>query len=712
MKIYSSFAFFALTSIANFLVLVFLAGTNRLATNDEARHISAGIFHWRNGGFELANDVPPLARMVAVMPLLPLNVRSNQAVPEARHPDVAADTLDRELNHAGEFLHLNPEPFNLVLLARMTGFGWWLLGALVIFSWASAIYGGKSGYLGVVLWSSCPIVLGFEQIATPELPAAVACLAATYAFRGHLLLPSWNKSLLVGLLLGVALLTDFASLALLVIFPLLGLASRLGRGDCPSPPAEFRNRVLRGGLTIGSCLGVVNMGYGFDRSGSPLAAFDFASRALAGTQRPVGEPRLGTATGNRFRRSRIGRAIVPVPAEYLEGLDRRWHEWETPHLRDGEDKGPVEVGGRSPSAVGGDWPVSLRIILLGCLILAAKRHPGDPPLAEELTLWVPASVFMAMSTRVVDLLPPASGTLLAIPFAIIIAGGVNSYWSSKRRVMNWLAIGLSAWCVGDCMKTTHDRFFPPNRTTRFRQDLVRQGRKVGLDLPESRMSSGTGSGERGLIYRTFTDSIGDQVNYALHVPKSYRGDRPFPLILFLHGWGDRKKSPTDRMYAEVGLPFTLKYRSIDFLVVCPQGLSGIWKANGDDARKAMELLAYIQKQYRVDPKRISLTGLSSGGSGVWALAAQDPSRWAAIVPVAGSCDPDQAPPLKDLPCWCFHNRYDKGPPAQQPRQMIEALKRLGGSPLYTEYSDTNHGAWERAYVLPELYDWLSRQRTP
>ncbi len=121
----------------------------------------------------------------------------------------------------------------------------------------------------------------------------------------------------------------------------------------------------------------------------------------------------------------------------------------------------------------------------------------------------------------------------------------------------------------------------------------------------------------------------------------------------------------------------------------------------------------MQHEFRVNPKRISLTGLSSGGDGVWGLAAKYPDRWAAIVPVAsGGGDPAQAARFKRIPCWCFHNRYDEDAPVAGPREMIKALRTAGGSPRYTEYRDTNHNAGERAYILSDLFEWMSRQRLP
>ena len=127
----------------------------------------------------------------------------------------------------------------------------------------------------------------------------------------------------------------------------------------------------------------------------------------------------------------------------------------------------------------------------------------------------------------------------------------------------------------------------------------------------------------------------------------------------------------------------------------------------------MELLDAVERDYRVNPGRVYLTGLSSGGTGVWDLAAAYPRRWAAIVPVASfPQNPGQASLIKGIPCWCFHDRYDGGCSVEKVRAMIAALRAAGGRPKYTEYLDVNHGAWDRAYNAPELFDWLSRQRRP
>ncbi len=137
----------------NFIILIYLSGTNRLAANDEARDISAGVSHWRDGGFELANDTPPIARMMAVLPLLSLGVKSEPPGSIGAAPGDVEDVRDRELYHAGRFSHINPEPFNLIFLARMTNYLWWLLGRG---SSSAGPAGSTANRRGISVWSCGP----------------------------------------------------------------------------------------------------------------------------------------------------------------------------------------------------------------------------------------------------------------------------------------------------------------------------------------------------------------------------------------------------------------------------------------------------------------------------------------------------------------------------------------------------------------------------
>jgi pimeloyl-ACP methyl ester carboxylesterase len=701
-------------ALCNFALALFLISTSKLATLEEARGMAAGVTHWCMDDFEPANDVPPLARMVGVLPLLQRGCRPEYvSLKTVSTWGGGPDLRERELNFAGRFAKRNARGHNFCYQPRMMNLLWWLIGAGAVLRWSGRLYGGIAGVFALVVWSFVPVVLDHESLATPELPAAVACAAATYSFRCYLLRPTWERTIVSGVLLGIAELVEFVSLILVVIWPLMILVHRLAQRRGIPGIAEARPRPLQVAVALALSVWVINMGYAFKGSGSPLGHIEFVGTTLKEDAPPSDQPATGQGLGNPFRDKWLGRVRLPLPMEYVRGLQRRWDERETAGARRIEEE---RTGGAARSRwtrLGGRLPIGIWLMMLVSLALLVSQQPCSAPAAEELVLWLPAAAFLTMPAQAIGPLSPDLGILLATPFVGIIASKVASFGWASRTKGRWLALGLTAFTAGELIVNVRDNCLPIGRRTRFRQDLVRQSRKWGLAVPEPRTSVGTGTEERGLLYRTFVDSRGFEMNYAIYVPVSYRGDRSYPLIVFLHGHGERGSSdPSNRMYTEVGLPFTLKYRPIDFLVLCPQGQSGGWVADDDDVRRTMELLDAVQKEYRVDAKRISLTGLSSGGAGVCEVAVRYPDRWSALAPVAGWGDPGLAASIKHIPCWCFHNRYDAFHPVDEPRKLIENLRALGAHPRYTEYLDTNHNAGERAYVLPELYDWLERQRLP
>lgn len=224
--------------------------------------------------------------------------------------------------------------------------------------------------------------------------------------------------------------------------------------------------------------------------------------------------------------------------------------------------------------------------------------------------------------------------------------------------------------------------------------------------------------DRGFLNRTYKDANGKEYQYVLFVPHDYKGDKPSPLILFLHGAGEReggKKAPV-----EVGIGPAIKKLGEEhfrFFVLIPRcganpgkPIPANWGADGPDAQRALAMLDEVQKDYKIDAKRIYLSGLSMGGFGTWSLAAKYPDRWAAIVPICGGGKPADAEKIKDIPCWCFHGADDPTVPAARSREMVEALKKAGGHPKYDEYPGVQHNSWDRAYATRELYEWLLQQQ--
>jgi predicted peptidase len=214
----------------------------------------------------------------------------------------------------------------------------------------------------------------------------------------------------------------------------------------------------------------------------------------------------------------------------------------------------------------------------------------------------------------------------------------------------------------------------------------------------------------GFLDRVYKSESGES-KYVLFVPHSYDGSKEYPLILFLHGAGE---SGTDgKKQVTVGLGPAIKKQEKDFpfITIFPQANSKTtvgkrWYANSPDGKQALAILDEVMRTYKVDPKRIYLTGLSMGGFGTWDIAATYPDKFAAIAPICGGGDPSKAKALAKLPIWNFHGDADKVVPVELSRRMIAAIKEAGGEPKYDEYPGVGHNSWDKAYANPELYKWL------
>lgn len=219
----------------------------------------------------------------------------------------------------------------------------------------------------------------------------------------------------------------------------------------------------------------------------------------------------------------------------------------------------------------------------------------------------------------------------------------------------------------------------------------------------------------GFIDKTFKNDDGTESPYVVFVPHGYDGTKEYPTILFLHGAGETKNpnaKKDGKMPVEVGIGPAIKKREKEFpfIVVIPRAEGFGWGADGKNAKRALAMLDEVQKAYKTDAKRQYLSGLSMGGMGTWSVAAAHPDRWAAIVPICGRGDTKTAEKMKDIPCWCFHGDADASVKVEGSREMIEALKKAGGKPKYTEYPGVGHNSWDKAYATDELYTWLLEQK--
>lgn len=185
-----------------------------------------------------------------------------------------------------------------------------------------------------------------------------------------------------------------------------------------------------------------------------------------------------------------------------------------------------------------------------------------------------------------------------------------------------------------------------------------------------------------------------------------RGEARWPLLLFLHGSGERGN---DVARVKVHGPPKIADRDPNFPFIL---VSPLLPAEQDwDVDKLDRILARIMRTLPVDPARVYLTGLSRGGHATWRWAAAEPTRFAAIAPVAGRGDPATACALKDLPVWALHGDRDDVVTPEGSFAMARAIRGCGGRmSRLTIYPDLGHNAWDPAYDDPELYFWLLSHR--
>ncbi len=196
-----------------------------------------------------------------------------------------------------------------------------------------------------------------------------------------------------------------------------------------------------------------------------------------------------------------------------------------------------------------------------------------------------------------------------------------------------------------------------------------------------------------------------QMGYLLYLPKDYDKQELWPLLLFLHGAGERgddlelvkKHGPPKLIAAGKDFPF---------IVVSPQCPKERWW----EPIELVALLDELSSKYKVDSDRIYVTGLSMGGFGSWRLASYAPDKFAAIAPICGGGEKYWTRRFAHLPVWAFHGAKDTGVPPERSQMMVDELKKKGGNPKLTIYPESGHDSWTETYNNPKFYEWLLVQK--
>jgi hypothetical protein len=352
-----------------FAGLLSVGGYLQAPNPDEVAHLPSGMSHWRFERFELYRVNPPLVRMMAAVPLLGADSNMDWKVWVDGSPYARA-----EFSVGRQFIRSNGEhSFWYFTLARWACIPLLLWGGWVCFLWSRELFGTAGGLVSLTLYCFCPNMLAWGATITPDAGAAALGLVAGYAFWCWLKKPDWGTAFFAALALGLAELTKTTWIVLFALWPLVWAvwrwqfraATKIGsrgvpaasHGSGPDDSNAESTHPNAGGIepenavTIASpaddapivanipdrksappplkqlafilCFGVylINLGYGFEDSLTPLGEFRFISHTLSGEE----TPREGA---NRFEDSWLGSIPVPLPKNYVLGIDVQRRDFE------------------------------------------------------------------------------------------------------------------------------------------------------------------------------------------------------------------------------------------------------------------------------------------------------------------------------------------------------------------------------------------------
>lgn len=228
---------------------------------------------------------------------------------------------------------------------------------------------------------------------------------------------------------------------------------------------------------------------------------------------------------------------------------------------------------------------------------------------------------------------------------------------------------------------------------------------------------------------------GDTLRYRLLLPQDYDPDKAYPLILFLHGAGERGYDNRKQLIHGANL-FLQPQNRTDFpaIIVFPQCEQNDFWANvsfviNDSTKKrdfvfseagaptrAMEKLLgwlpVLEQSYKIKKEQRYVMGLSMGGMGTFELVKRKPRYFAAAIPICGGANPNTAGTIRETAFWVFHGEKDDVVPLKYSEQMVTALGQFAqrAEVNFTVYSNTGHNSWDKAFAEPELLSWLFSQQ--
>jgi len=245
--------------------------------------------------------------------------------------------------------------------------------------------------------------------------------------------------------------------------------------------------------------------------------------------------------------------------------------------------------------------------------------------------------------------------------------------------------------------------------------FLRRALLAGLAASASLFSLHAGAVEDRELAKYWT-ADSERVPYRAIVTRGRQNGEPLPLIIFLHGdWQDGTNNESQLAgYGNGSLELVDRAieGNIPLVYIAPQTTEGYWPP-----QRVADVIADAMTRFPIDPKRIYVTGISDGGTGVWDALKTWPQCFAAGVPMSGMTELAGLAPIAGVPQWVFHGTKDNDTDVETgyggamvgSRAVVRALRASGGKPKYTEYPEGMHPIWDRAYATDGLLPWLLSQ---
>lgn len=374
--------------VATHLALAAYAATVLGPNPNEIAQLAAGVDVWRTGRFDLYRVNGPLFRLVAAVPCV------LSGVPSTATPATSSE-FERVEGRSGHALVVAygglEAAMRYVVAGRLALLPFLALGAICVALWSKELYGHLAALVAASLWCFSPLVLGWGPYICGDLPAASCAIAAGYALGRYLRFRYLHDLMLSGLALGACLAIKATCIVLPAVFALLVVPGR--RSGPPGLATSWSRRAKQPGLLLAITLLTLNVVYAFEGTFTRLADYNFASRMLAGDE---SLPNGGNG-GNRFKDALWAKVPLPLPANFVRGIDLQQVDFETPNQS--YFAGRWKDGGwwyYYLAALALKQPAAASALAIVALLTAIRPRTGVPLARDEVAVLAPAAAILGL----------------------------------------------------------------------------------------------------------------------------------------------------------------------------------------------------------------------------------------------------------------------------------------------------------------------------